>query len=108
MIYEYRVYDAAPGRLPALHARFRDHTISLFAKHGMNVVGFFTSEIGGRSDQLTYILAFENLEHLERAWKSFEADPEWAVVKAESEKDGPIVLRLTSQILKPTPYSPMS
>lgn len=107
MIYEYRVYDAAPGKLQALHTRFRDHTMGIFKRHGMSVVGFFTAAIGGRSDQLTYILAFDNMDHLERAWDAFRSDPEWAKVKAESERDGPIVLRLTSTILKPTDYSPL-
>ncbi len=34
MLYELRVYTAVPGKLPELHARFRDHTNRLFAKHG--------------------------------------------------------------------------
>ena len=34
MIYELRTYEAAPGKLPALNARFRDHTRGLFERHG--------------------------------------------------------------------------
>jgi hypothetical protein len=47
MIYEYTVYEAAPGRMADLHTRFRDHTIRLFERHGMKVVGSFAHEIGG-------------------------------------------------------------
>ena len=39
LLYELRTYTTVDGRLPALHARFRDHTLKLFEKHGMkNVV----------------------------------------------------------------------
>jgi hypothetical protein len=107
MIYEYRVYDVAPGKMGALHDLFCDHAIGIFERHGMKAIGFFTTEIGERNDQLTYILAFDSLAQRERAWSGFRADPEWARVKAESEKDGPIVLRLSSTIFTPTSYSPL-
>ena len=42
MIHELRTYEAAPGKLPALNARFRDHTLGLFERHGMEVIGFWT------------------------------------------------------------------
>ncbi|MFC2099260.1 NIPSNAP family protein [Candidatus Bipolaricaulota bacterium] len=107
MIYECRVYTVVPGRMGALHALFRDHTCRIFERHGMKVVGFFTTEIGERNDQLTYLLGFDSLADRERAWSAFRSDPEWAKVKAASEKDGPIVLRLSSAILTPTDYSPL-
>ena len=107
MIYEYRVYDAVPGRISDLHARFRDHTTKIFDRLGMKRIGFFTPEIGGCSDQIVYILAFDDLGHRERAWAAFRADPEWQRVKANTERDGPIVARLTSTILTPTDYSPL-
>jgi len=107
MIYEYRVYEAVPGRLPDLHARFRNHTLSIFARVGMRVVGFFTPEIGGNTNQLAYILEFDDYAHLERSWAAFREDAEWKAVKAESEVRGPLVARLTSQIWKPTDYSPL-
>ncbi len=39
MIYEYRVYDAMPGKLPELHARFRDHTTKIFERFGIKNIG---------------------------------------------------------------------
>jgi hypothetical protein len=38
--FEMRTYIANPGKLDALNARFRDHTCKLFAKHGMECIGF--------------------------------------------------------------------
>lgn len=39
--YELRIYTAAPGKLPELLARFRNHTCKLFEKHGMENIGFW-------------------------------------------------------------------
>src|ERR1019366_8010509 len=40
-VYELRTYYAAPGKMEALHARFRDHTLKYFEKHGLTVEGFW-------------------------------------------------------------------
>ena len=34
-LYELRTYTTHPGRLEALNARFKNHTIKLFEKHGI-------------------------------------------------------------------------
>ena len=77
MIYELRTYEAAPGKLGALHARFRDHTLRIFARHGLGVVGFWTYAHGGWSDQLVYMMKFEDMADRARKWASFVADEEW-------------------------------
>lgn len=107
MIYELRTYHAMPGKLPALQARFRDHTTALFEKHGMKNVGYWTNVIGGSSDEMIYMLAFEDLGHRERAWAAFQADPEWQRLRAESERDGTLNHRFENQILAPTDFSPL-
>jgi NIPSNAP len=40
-VYELRTYTTAEGKLDALNARFRDHTVRLFQKHGMESVGYW-------------------------------------------------------------------
>jgi hypothetical protein len=107
MIYEWRVYEIIQGKKKLLNERFAKYTVQLFEKHGMSVVGFWESVIGGRTNTLYYMLAFEDLGHREEAWKSFSSDPEWQRAAADSEKDGPIVASITNMILKPTQYSPM-
>ncbi len=52
MLYEYRVYETLPGKLPDLHKRFRDHTIKIFERHGIKNIGYWTSEVGDYSDRL--------------------------------------------------------
>jgi NIPSNAP protein len=107
MIYEWRVYEIVPGKRQPLNERFANHTTRLFKKHGMEMVGFWESVIGGRTNTLYYMLAFNNLAHREDAWKSFSADPEWQEVASSSEKDGPLIVSIKNMMLKPTPYSPM-
>jgi hypothetical protein len=87
MIYELRSYEVVPGRMPAMHARFKNHTVGLFKKHGIEVLGFWEAMIG-TSNVLHYLCRFQDLAHRERAWAEFGADPEWLRVRAESEKDG--------------------
>jgi hypothetical protein len=107
MIYEYRVYEAMPGKLPDLHARFRNHTMKIFEKHGIKNIGYWTSYAGEYSDRLIYIIAFESMAHREKAWAAFQSDPEWQKVRAESEKNGLLNRRVFNTFLTPTDYSPM-
>ena len=108
MIYELRVYTAMPGRLAAVQARFRDHTARLFEKHGMKNIGYWTNAIGGKNDELVYILAYEDLAARQKAWAAFGADPEWHAARNESEKDGPIVHHTENRIMNPTNFSPLA
>jgi hypothetical protein len=107
MIHELRIYEAAPGKLPALHARFTEHTLRLFERHGITPVGFWTTYVGPSSTTLTYLLAWSDLGERQRRWDAFMADPEWIAARSESERDGPLTQRIESQFLLPTPYSPM-
>lgn len=107
-VYELRTYHASPGKLEALHARFREHTCKLFQKHGMELIGFWTPAEGAEAkDTLIYIVAFPNLEAQKKAWQAFRSDPEWIKVKAESEKEGSLTTKVESRNMKATDYSPL-
>lgn len=107
MIYELRIYTAAEGKMGALLARFRDHTCALFEKHGITNVGYWLNTVGGRSDELWYMLAFEDHGQREKAWTAFVSDPDWQEARRESEKDGPLVHHLENRIMNPTDFSPL-
>lgn len=107
MLYELRTYYAMPGRLPDISRRFADITMGYFKQYGIQVVGFWTNELGGSSEQLIYMLGWESLADREKKWSAFVADKERLAKFAETEKNGPLISRLTAQILKPTAYSPM-
>lgn len=106
--FEMRTYIANAGKMDALNARFRDHTTKLFAKHGIEVIGFWTPIAGESADHtLVYLLAYPSQEAAEASWKAFRDDPDWKKAKAESEKAGGLVKQVISTYLKPTDYSPM-
>ena len=107
VIYELRIYRAAPGKLAPLVARFRDHTVALFEKHGITNVGYWSNSIGGRSDELWYMLGFEDMAARDKAWASFASDLDWQKVRAESEVDGPLLDHIENRILAPHDFSPL-
>ncbi len=107
MLYELRTYTAMAGRLPDLQKRFGEITMGFFKKHGIKVVAFWTNEIGGYSDQLLYMLAWESLADREKKHAAFMGDPDRIAAFKETEKNGPLVRRLTQQILRPTSFSPL-
>lgn len=106
--FEMRTYTAAPGKLEALHARFRDHTNKLFVKHGMELVGYWVPADGPKAENtLVYILAYPSKEDRAKSWKGFMEDPDWKKAKADSEVNGTLVEKVESAFLKPTDYSPI-
>ena len=106
MIYELRIYEVAPGRMPALNERFANHTLKFFEKHGIKVVGFWTEEVG-TSNQLIYMTAFDSLAEREKRWGAFGQDPDWVKLRQQSDGEGPMVLRVHNKLLRPTAYSPL-
>lgn len=105
MIYELRIYRAVPGRLPALLARFQNHTLQIWSRIGIRQTGFWTTIVGDSSQEITYMLAWTDMAEREKRWTAFLADPEWLVVSAESEKDGQLVADIRNTLLAPTAFS---
>lgn len=107
-VFEIRTYTAAPGRLDALKARFRDHTIAIFNKHGMTSIGYWTPQDSPQSQNtLIYILAHPSRETAQKNWDAFRNDPEWVKVKADSEANGPLTTKVESVFADPTDFSAM-
>jgi hypothetical protein len=107
LIYEWRIYEVMPGKMGALNDRFQKITLKFFEKHGIKVIGFWEAIIG-QSNTLYYMLAFENMAHREKAWSAFMSDPEWLKARQETEKEGPLVQRVSNMLLRPTSYSPLT
>lgn len=105
MIHELRVYHCAPGRLPALNARFQNITLKFFEKYGIKPVGFWTTLVGESNQTLTYLLEWESLAEREQKWGAFQQDQEWIAKRAETEAQAIIVERIENSFLVPTGYS---
>jgi hypothetical protein len=106
MLYELRVYDVIPGKLNDLNDRFEHITNAFFEKHGIKVIGFWT-DVFGTSNRLTYMLAYNDMAHREKAWTAFASDPERLAKFAETERNGMLVAKVTNTLMSPTKYSPM-
>jgi NIPSNAP len=107
VVYELRVYHTAEGKLNDLLARFRDHTVAIFTKHGLKSVAYWVpieEPLKGRT--LIYILEHPSREAATANWKSFQADPEWVKVKAASEVNGQLVEKIDSTYMALTDFSP--
>jgi hypothetical protein len=106
-VFELRTYTTPDGKLESLNARFRDHTVGLFKKHGMTNIGYWTPM--DKPNTLVYLLAHESREAAKKSWSAFQADPEWQKARAASEVNGRLTMQggVQSVFLTPTDYSPM-
>ncbi len=105
-VFEMRTYIAAPGKLDDLHARFRDHAIKLFEKHGVTNIGYWVP-IDNADNKLIYVLAYPTRESRDVSWKAFGEDEEWKAVRAASETNGKLVAKAEAVFLTTTDYSPV-
>ena len=107
-VFELRTYHTLPGRLDALNARFRDHTMAIFRKHGMKNVGYWIpTDSAASGNTLIYIISHASRVQADSNWAAFNRDPEWQRVAAASEKDGKIIDHIERVFMSATDYSPM-
>jgi hypothetical protein len=112
-VFELRVYTASPSKLDDLNARFRDHTLKLFDKHGMTNVAYWTPAKGqkGENNTLIYILAHKNVDSAKASFEAFRKDPAWIAAREASEKKagGSLTVKdgVKSTFMNSTDYSPI-
>ena len=105
-VYELRTYTALEGKLPALLARFKDHTIKLFEKHGIENIGYWVPSDAPRSQNtLIYIVRHKSREAATANWDAFRKDPAWQKAQKESEAAGKIVEKVESVFMSATDFS---
>ncbi len=107
-VFELRTYTCNEGKLPDLLARFRNHTMKIFEKHGMTNIAYWVPQDAPESQNtLIYVLAHPSREAAKKNWAAFVADPEWQKVQKESEANGKIVIKVVSVFMDPADFSPM-
>ena len=106
-VFELRTYTTNEGKLPNLNARFRDHTVGLFKKHGIESVGYWVPTDGKKAkNTLIYVIKHKSRKAAAASWKAFVADPEWKKVAKESQKDGKILAKRPESVyMNETKYS---
>lgn len=105
MIHELRTYTCLPGKLPIVLKRFETATLALFKKHGIRNGPLFTVAVGDDNLQIKYIVEWDSYAERDKAWAAFRADPDWQQALATSEKDGPVVAKITNELLVAAPFS---
>lgn len=107
-VFELRTYTAPDGRLNDLLARFRNDTLRIFEKHGMENVGYWVpADAPASANTLIYILAHDSRDAATKSWEAFRADPEWLAVRERTQANGPITSNVQSVFLESTDFSPM-
>ena len=107
-VFELRTYTAPEGKLGELQARFRNHTVRIFEKHGMTNVGYFVPQDAPNSQNtLIYILAHKNRDEAKKSWAAFQADPDWVKARNESQVNGSLTTQVVSVFMDPLDFSQM-
>ena len=70
------IYERA---IDELHQRFREQEVSIFEKHGAEVVAVWQSLED--SNTLIWMLAYRDRAHREEVWAAFRGDPEWIALR---------------------------
>lgn len=104
-VYELRIYTIHPGKAEALHNRFRQHTLRLFKKHGIESIGYWMP-VDPQDQRLHFLLRYPSREAREASWKAFASDPAWKAAQKASEANGPLVAKVENPFLVATDYSP--
>jgi hypothetical protein len=106
-VFELRIYHTYEGKLDDLLARFRDHTITIFKRHGMESIAYWTpTDDPLKGKTLVYILKHPSRTAALASWAAFHDDPEWKQVSAASEVNGKLVEKVDSTYMKLTDFSP--
>lgn len=107
-VFELRTYKATPGNIENLLARFRDHTMRIFEKHGMTNVGYWVpTDPEEAKDTLVYLLKHDSMAAATASWRAFATDPEWATVNEESNRNGAILDSVARKYMTATDFSQM-
>ena len=106
-VFELRIYHTAPGKLPAVESGFRDTYSKLFAKHGLQVVGYWIPEGTAAWDNtFVYLVAHSSREEAKKNWDAMLADP--ATQEAiKSEEANKLVEKIDRTYMRSTDFSPI-
>jgi heme-degrading monooxygenase HmoA len=101
MIIELRTYVPVKGREQDLVARFRDSTLDILKRRGIDVTDLWIAE---SDSEVVYLVRWDNAEEMTAAWAAFREDPEWIRVKGITEAEGPLVASIASKVLVRPPF----
>lgn len=107
-VFQLRTYESASvvSGLKKIEMFNDAGEIKLFRETGLNPVFFGQTIVGTKMPNLTYMLAFKNMDDQKEAWKKFIGHPEWKRLSGMPEyADKAIVSNITNLPLIAASYS---
>jgi hypothetical protein len=104
-IHQLRVYEIFNGNKKAFHERFRDHAKRIMARYDFKIVAIWEAKKAERTE-FVYLIEWPDAATMKDRWAKFMADKEWADIKKETAKNGPLVGEIVERTLELTDYSP--
>ena len=101
MIVDVRTYTLVPRKMPSFLDKFEKLALPLVKRHGFDLMGFYTSQIGALN-QVVHLWRYDSLADLEKKRDARDADPAWAEYLAATEG---LVMHQENKIMRPMPYS---
>ena len=86
--FELRIYTAEPesngaGGIDNLHQRFREGEVTLFEKHGAEIIAVWQKL--DNPNTLVWMLAYRDRAHRDEVFGAFLADPAWTALRSKYE-----------------------
>jgi hypothetical protein len=104
MIFEMRIYNAAPGRAAEFIKVYEQLGLPLQNRYLGGLVGFYVTEVGPLN-QIVHLWRYESMADRETRRAQLDADPGWATYRAAIRELDAIVSQ-ECRIMKPTSFSP--
>ena len=104
MIYEHRICTVIMGKEDEFIARVNEY-LPRFEKYGAKVIGGIFRTIIGDSNEISYMLGFDDLAHHQKVWKSMAEDEDLNKMREKWAKEEFPVHNIRSKILSSTEYS---
>jgi hypothetical protein len=102
-VFELRVYHVVPGQLLVVQSIFKEHTLPMFARHGITSIGLWVpQDRPGSENTLICLVAHPSREEAKKNWNAFYADPEIEQVLRKTN-----VEKIDSTFLDPVDFSPL-
>ncbi len=103
MIYDVRIYDLKPGKVPEYIEVVREVGLQIRKDHGGRLVGWYYT-VMGEINQVIHIWAYEDLAHMEEVGKAFRSDPRW--INEYVPRVEPLLVRQRNQLMKAADFAP--
>jgi hypothetical protein len=106
-VLQFRIYESPSVKTGQKKIEmFNVGEIDIFRRTGLHPVFFGETLVGDRMPNLTYMLAFKDMDERKANWKAFGSHSDWKALKSTpGYADKEIVSKITNIFLKPADYS---